>query len=275
MSHEPGIRGPMSDLYDVFVDWEGRLGREMPALERHLATVGARRVLDVGCGTGRHVRALRERGFEAHGADASPDMLGQAQELLGSSEGLHRWTAGEPPPDGLAAAAPFDATICVGNVWPSLVAEEQARAAAGAMSALVRPGGLVLVALKAFGVRAQDKNPYLPLLRREHEGRALFFVRFVDFTPPAGDDGVRRCDLHITVLAGEAGADREPEALLHRASRVRAWLPGELGAWFAERGFADVRVTGPLPEPPGPDGSYGPPRGEDVVVHAHVPDRVG
>lgn len=267
MSGEPGIRGPMSDLYDVFVDWEGRLRREMPALERHLATVDARRVLDVGCGTGRHVQALRERGLEVHGADASPEMLAQAQELLGGAQGLHEWTAGERPPDGLVAAAPFDALICVGNMWPSLVGEAQARAAAEAMTSLVRSGGLVLVALKAFGVRARTENPYLPLLRREHEGRALFFVRFVDFALPAGDDGVRRCDMHVAVLGGEGGAGREPEALLHRVSRMRVWLPDELGAWFEARGFTDVRVTGALPEPPG---SNGPPRGEDVVVHARV-----
>lgn len=261
---EPGIRGAMSELYDVFVDWGGRLGRELPALERHLTSVGARRVLDLGCGTGRHVQALRARGFEVHGADASPDMLAQAERLLGSARGLHRWIAGEPPPEDLREAAPFDACVCLGNVWPSLASEREARAAAEALRALVRPGGLVLLALKAFGVRAREGEPCLPLLRREHAGRVLFFVRFVDFSLPRAADGVRLCDLHVAILAGEARGEREPEALLHRANRVRAWLPEELEAWMRERGFADVRVTGSLPEPEGPA------RGEDVVVRALV-----
>ena len=259
-----GIRGPMSELYDVFVDWEGRLGRELPALERHLASVGARRVLDLGCGTGQHVRSLRQRGLEVHGADASPDMLEQARRLLGSDAGLHRWVAGEAPPAALVEAGPFDAAVCLGNVWPSLVGEAEARAAAGTLRELVRPGGLVLVALKAFGVRAASGEPYLPLLRREHQGRPLYFVRFVDFDVPPGGDGVRCCDLHLSVLAGES-ASPETEALLHRASRMRVWEPDELPAWFRARGFPDVRLTGPLPAPPGP------PAGEDVVVLARVP----
>jgi len=264
-----GIRGPMTHLYDVFVDWEGRLAREMPALRRYLAAVGARRVLDLGCGTGQHVRALRALGLEVHGADASPDMLAHARGLLDGEEGLHHWVAGEEPPGTLRAAAPFDALLCLGNAWPSLVGEAEARAAAEAIRALVRPGGLVLVALKAFGVRAREGNPYLPLLRREHEGRTLFFLRFIDLSVPPGADGVRRCDLHMAVMAGEGGhaGAREPEALLHRANRMRAWLPEELEAWFRARGFADVRVTGSLPAPEGP------PTGEDVVVHARVPGR--
>ncbi len=258
-----GIHGQMSDLWDVFVDWEGRLGREMPTLERHLSAIGARRVLDVGCGTGQHVHALRERGFDAHGADASEDMLVQARELCGGDATFERWLLGEPPPATLADSAPFDAIVSLGNVWPSLVVDADARAAADALHALVRPGGLVIVALKALGVRAESGDPYMPLVRREHEGRALHFVRFVDFAVPPGDDGVRRCDLHFSVLAGEAGDAREPEALLHRANRVRAWLPDELGAWFGERGFHDVRVTGSLPETPERE-----PSGEDVVVYA-------
>ncbi|MCC7015571.1 MAG: hypothetical protein IT454_23635, partial [Planctomycetes bacterium] len=42
-------RGEMSRLYDVFVDWNGRLARELPGLEAELRAVGARRVLDAGC----------------------------------------------------------------------------------------------------------------------------------------------------------------------------------------------------------------------------------
>ena len=63
-------RGELASFYDVFVDWPGRLGREMPGLLRRLRAEGARRILDAGCGTGRHVAALREEGFLAYGADA-------------------------------------------------------------------------------------------------------------------------------------------------------------------------------------------------------------
>ena len=261
-----GITGDLSRLYDVFVDWPGRLSREIPGIEKHLGSVGARRVLDAGCGTGQHVRALRERGFEAHGADLSGDMLAQAAELLGGPAGLHAWRLGEPPPPSLRVAAPFDALISMGNVWPQLVSEAQARAAAQAFRELVRPGGLVLLGLKAIAVRFASADPYMPLLKREHRGRPLWFVRFVDLALPALPDGVRVADFHMVVVAGDATAGPEDgEALIHRVTRVRAWDPAELGAWLTERGFERVRVSARLEDPDTP------PRGEDVFASMCVP----
>lgn len=40
-------------------------------------------VLDLGCGFGRHLLALRERGLEAFGLDRSRDLLARAHELEG------------------------------------------------------------------------------------------------------------------------------------------------------------------------------------------------
>jgi SAM-dependent methyltransferase len=195
-----GITGAMSELYDVFVDWPGRLGREMPGLVRRLEGVGARRVLDVGCGTGRHVEAFLERAFDAYGADASPDMLEKARGLGLDEARLFDWRLGQDPPATLRALRPFDAITCMGNVWPHLVALEELEAAGRAILELLRPGGLLVCGLKAFVVRQQTGDPYLPLLKREHAGRPLFFVRFVDFDvdlPDGGDEGASSCDLHV------------------------------------------------------------------------------
>ena len=256
-----GITGDFSRYYDVFVDWPGRLGREIPGIEQHLGSVGARRVLDMGCGTGQHVKALRERGFEVHGADVSADMLDQAAGLLGGSAGLHTWRMGESAPPSLAAAAPFDALIAMGNVWPQLAREADARAAAATFRELVRPGGLVLLGFKAVAVRRASGNPYMPLMRREHEGRPLWFVRFVDLDLAPFEDGTPAAEFHMVVVAGDAAdgaGDRE--ALLHSVARVRAWEPGELAGWFGARGFKEVCVSGKLLD------RTAAPTGEDVFV---------
>src|SRR4051812_29820560 len=51
-------------------------------LDRLLPPSGdGRRLLDVGCGTGHHLAALQQRGFEVSGIDGSPDMLAQARAL--------------------------------------------------------------------------------------------------------------------------------------------------------------------------------------------------
>lgn len=252
----------MAGLYDLFVDWPGRLAREMPGIEARLRAIGARRVLDLGCGTGRHVQALLAAGFDAHGADVSEDMLARARELLGGGERLHRWRMGEEPPRSLRDATPFDAAIAMGNVWPMLTEGRELAATAAALRRLLRPGGLLLLGLKALAVRQERGEPCLPLLRREHEGRLLWFVRFVDFAVPAGADGARLGDLHMAVLAGDAASERE--ALHHNATRVRVWDPDELAAWLAANGFERARAGGKLEDPEAPWTS------EDVYVEART-----
>ncbi|MEW6071101.1 MAG: methyltransferase domain-containing protein [Planctomycetota bacterium] len=263
-SDAQAVRGRMSELYDVFVDWEGRLAREVPGIRAHLERSGARRVLDVGCGTGRHVQALLAAGYDAHGADASEEMLAQARALVGA-ERFHAWRLGDEPPADLAAGPPFDAVICMGNTWPLVYTEEDARAAARALRRIVRPGGLVLVGLKALGVRRESGNPYLPLLKRQKDGRPLWFVRFVDFAVPPLADGTIVGDLHVVVAAGDGREGGESEAVLHRTARTRVWMPEELGRWFAAAGFVEVRASGRLDDPGAP------PAGEDVFVSARVP----
>jgi len=253
-SSTSGITGPFTNLYDVFVDWEGRLEREMPGLEARLAEVEARRVLDVGCGTGRHVQALRAAGFDALGADCSDDMLAQAVALLGGDEHLYNWRLGDDPPERLVERGPFDAITALGSTWPQILDEEDARHATHSFQQLLRPGGLVVLGLKAFAVR-RGRDPYLPLLRRQHEGRPLWFVRFLDFD----DEDEDIAGFHMVVVGG-AG-----ECLIHTSSRVRAWGPEELVAWFRSEGFAAVSMSGRMNDP----GSAV--TGEDVFLSALRP----
>jgi len=234
----------MADLYDVFVDWEGRLGREMPGILKRLREAGAKRVLDAGCGTGRHVAALLREGFDAHGADVSEEMLAQARAFTGAPERFHLWRMGDEPPD---LGAPFDAFLCLGNAWPQVM---EVDAALAAIRKLVRPGGLVLVGLKAVEIRRAAKDPYMPLLKRMHEGRPLWFVRFVDF------EDAEFASLHMVV----AGAD----VAFHRSSRMRVWSPETLRASFESAGFRDVNVSARVGEP----GAA--PSTEDVFVHART-----
>jgi len=252
-----GIRGTMAGLYDVFVDWKGRLGREMPGLAARLRAAGAERVLDAGCGTGRHVGALLEAGFDARGADVSEDMLAQARALTGAPERFFGWRMGEAPPVDLVAAGPFDAIVCLGNVWPQLLPAAAVDGTLHAFRALLKPGGLALVGLKAVAVRKGTKNPYMPLLKRTHEGKALFFVRFVDFDlPPSDEDGTELCDFHMVVVGEDEGG------VHHRAHRIRVWDPPALEAAFRTAGFAEVHVSATLADP------HAAPTTEDVFVHA-------
>jgi hypothetical protein len=146
-------------------------------------------------------------------------------------------------------------------VWPSLREDREIAATLATFQRLLAPGGLVLLGLKAVAIRRETSSPYLPLLKREHEGEALFFVRFVDFeVPRAGEADL--CDFHMTVLRGDA-ASEDRAAVLHRASRWRVWSPETLERAFRGAGF-DARVSASLGDPDAR------PTTEDVFVHARV-----
>ncbi|MHC4222656.1 MAG: class I SAM-dependent methyltransferase [Planctomycetota bacterium] len=255
MSEPKGIRGDMARFYDVFIDWEGRLVRELPGIRKRLKETGARRVLDVGCGTGRHVDALLKAGYDAHGSDISEEMLEQAREWTGEPGRFHSWGMGAQVPSGLLEAAPFGALLCVGNVWPQVRTDEEIDAACAALLRLLRPKGLLLMGLKAVAIRRETGILYMPLLKREHEGKPLWFIRFVEFE----ESEEHLCRFHMVVVGGE------DEAHLHETHPMRVWSPESLSRTFTEAGFEEVSVSGRMDDPAAPATT------EDVFLHARAP----
>ena len=55
---------PLATTYDLFVNWESRLPKEIEFLDDVLSRAGVRTLLDAACGTGMHLLALREKGYE-------------------------------------------------------------------------------------------------------------------------------------------------------------------------------------------------------------------
>ncbi len=80
--------------------------QEVDALVEMLGISPGQRVLDVGCGTGRHSRALAARGFEVVGVDLSPRFVEVATAEAGPNETYLLADA-----RALAFDAEFDAVI--------------------------------------------------------------------------------------------------------------------------------------------------------------------
>ncbi|MCB0186742.1 MAG: class I SAM-dependent methyltransferase [Caldilineaceae bacterium] len=55
--------------------------QEVDFLEQELDIASGGRILDVGCGTGRHAVELARRGYQVTGLDFSAGMLAEAQIL--------------------------------------------------------------------------------------------------------------------------------------------------------------------------------------------------
>src|SRR4051812_7343072 len=81
------VFGAYSQYYDLLYkdkDYRGEADYVCSLIERHHP--GARAVLDLGCGTGRHALLLAENGYRMTGVDRSPEMLATANAQLASAD---------------------------------------------------------------------------------------------------------------------------------------------------------------------------------------------
>ena len=87
--------------------------QEIDFLVEALGLAPGSRVLDVGCGPGRHALSLARRGFRVHGIDISQTFVDVAR-LAAEREGLTKVATFERVDARVAALPPiFDAAICL------------------------------------------------------------------------------------------------------------------------------------------------------------------
>ena len=128
------------------------------------ADLRGRRVIDIGCGTGRLSRALAEReSARVWGVDATPEMLEQARARVPRGVGLKL---------GGAEELPFrDAWFERAVMWLVVHLVDRPRAFAEARRVLDADGRFAVVSFDASHFDAYWLNPYFPSLEPLDRGR--------------------------------------------------------------------------------------------------------
>ena len=170
--------------YDVMVDWDKRLSRELPFLEAVFAeTHEIHRVLDVGCGTGHHAIALAQRGLEVVGVDPLREMLDQARinaRRAGVGIEFVEGGFGELASLGLGQ---FDALICTGNALPHVEGIDRLDPVLEDFGAVLRRGGALVVHLLNHERLLKSRQRSLPPVIRDHEAGTTVFLRLLEYEP--------------------------------------------------------------------------------------------
>lgn len=227
----------LSEDYDRFVNWPGRLAAELPWLEAQLVSAGAQTVLDAACGTGQHAMALAQRGYQVAGADISPQMIaiarrnaaaaGLAVEFVAAGFGNLAQSFGRER---------FDAALCLGNSLPHVLSETELQQALADFAACLQPGGLLVIQNRNFdAVLSRQERWMEPQSHREGE-REWLFVRFYDFDP----DGLITFNMLTLQRSGTAWEQRPT------ATRLRPLLQADLAAAVQSAGFTQIQLWGNL-----------------------------
>lgn len=124
------------DVHDAAAYFAGR--DAWPEVERRICADVAGRVLDVGCGAGRHAAPLAADGFEVVGVDTSPGAVAVARERgvdarLGSAAAL---------PAGIGL---FGTVLLLGNNVGLLGSAESAAVVLAELARVTAPGGRLLL----------------------------------------------------------------------------------------------------------------------------------
>ncbi len=131
------VLAPAYDLLTARYEY----GPWLAAIERLARRHGlaGRRVLDVGCGTGKSFLPLLERGFEVTGCDISPEMVAEAQRKAGD-----RAEVVVADMRRLPVLGEFDLIVCLNDGINHLLGLDEVADAFTGLHANLAPGGLLV-----------------------------------------------------------------------------------------------------------------------------------
>jgi glycine/sarcosine N-methyltransferase len=176
----------LAQFYDAVVPWEKRLARELPLLEE-IARKAGRRILLPACGTGGHVVALAELGFEVLGLDIDEDALALARRKIAAARspiavrGGHAEVQLLNMAEGGSLGSIYDSALCLGNALPGMSAPGQLLAALQGVAGALRPRGVMFTQNLNFDLRWREKTQFFPVLSGATEEEEVLLVKFADY----------------------------------------------------------------------------------------------
>jgi SAM-dependent methyltransferase len=186
---------PVYDDFTAHHDYELWLGNLLPKLRRH--GLRGRRLLDVGCGTGKSFLPMLERGWEVTACDISPSMLELARAKAGDAVQLSVADMRELPVFG-----EFDLVWCLDDAVNYLLSGEELEKALSGMRANLAPGGLLMFDLNTLQAY---RTFFAEVQRVERGGRQLVWRGQASPDVPPGSISEARFE----VESGGAGASIE------------------------------------------------------------------
>jgi SAM-dependent methyltransferase len=223
-----------SRYYDLLYrdkDYAGEASYVAALIRRHAP--GARRVLELGCGTGAHAEHLARMGYAVHGVDQSETMLARAAARRAAlpAETTARLSFGPGDARTVRTGETYDAVISLFHVMSYQTSNADLQAAFATAAAHLRPGGLFVFDFwYGPAVLTERPEPRTKLLEDER-------IKVRRLAEPVLHPGENVVDVNYTVFIEDKAAGGTQQ--VRETHRMRYLFLPELallrGATFAER----------------------------------------
>ncbi|MBL8550624.1 MAG: class I SAM-dependent methyltransferase [Hyphomonadaceae bacterium] len=215
-------------------DDAGECDAVMRLVDRH-ADGPVRRVLDLGCGTGRHAIEFAARGLDVVGVDFSEPMLKRARERAAERKGAGKLQFLQGDARDFSGEAPFDAVMMNFNVFGYMNTNADLRGALTTARRNLRKGG-VFVADLWYGPAVLADPPGDRLREIEIEGG-----RLLRFSSGRHEPDRQRMQITIRVMHIAGGRVLSDSEETHG---MRYFFPLELDFALAAHGLKLDALTG-------------------------------
>ncbi len=206
--------------------WTGRLA----ALAEGCGVSG-RRLLDVGCGTGKSFLPMIERGWEVIGCDLSPAMLDVAREKAGGEVRLEVADVRELP-----AFGEFDLVWALNDTFNNMLSFEELTAALAGMARNLASGGAILFDLNTLVMHRLVHEPRSE--SRDEGGKTMVWTGLATEEVKAGSTWESRFEVEGDPRATHVHRQRHfPEA--QALAAIEAAGLTCLGVWGDHEGAQD------------------------------------
>lgn len=171
-----------SEYYNLMIDWDQRLAREMPFYKTVFAKYNVATVLDCACASGRHAVAFAKLGLEVFGSDISYPMLDKAQDFAQQEKSEVDFVYADFRKLPEYIPCQFDAILCVGNSLVQMNHDKEVLTTLRNMRRMLNPNGILIVQILNFSRLMKQYITLLPLRVAKVKGKELLFQRLYSFS---------------------------------------------------------------------------------------------
>jgi len=210
MNKKPSNFKVPPDLYDAMVNWDKRLNHEKKFFIESFKKFKTQRLLDIGCGVGRHAEFFAAQVKEIVAMDPDREMIDYAVKEVIKSGNVKTICGGFKELAGMKTE-PFDMITCLGNVLPVLGNRKAVKNALKTVKGKLKKHGISIFQFINFEAEILEKNIYYCPKTLLRDSKLYLFQRHfqygklktkADFITSVINSisEVESCDINTTVM---------------------------------------------------------------------------